>query len=146
MSNPTLLTITETSPDSASTVIGTALYGLQVYDFFSIDAALAGATGGTLDVYLQRRVADDVWHDWAAYTQLADGASAVSYSHFAGPGSSSSIVTVGTGTDSTATPALAAGSFVGGHPGSALRVVMVAGSGTSAGAAVSIRLNCWRGR
>jgi len=147
-----LFTITGTSPASASTaIVGSVVLGLERYDWFTIDAALVGATGGTLDVYLQRRIALDsevtggVWADWLHLTQLASGASAIKYS--LQTGSDKTISTVAFGTDASAgTPVLSAASFVGGHPGQALRCVCVAGASTSAGAAVTIYLNCFEQR
>jgi hypothetical protein len=142
--------ITGTSPASASTaIVGGVVRNLEIYDWFSIDAALVGATGGTLNVYLQRQIANSdevsggVWADWLAFAQLSAGASAVKYS--LQTGSSQNIYTVAHGTDASAgTPVLTAGSFCGGHPGTALRCVCVAGSSTSAGAAVTIYITGWR--
>lgn len=150
MSQRQLFIIDDTSPSSASqTTIGDYCKGLLAYDWFTIDALLVGATGGTLDVYLQRQVAMDsevsggVWVDWLHFTQLASGASAVRYS--VQSGANNTINTVASATDSSAgTPALSAGSFVGGHPGDKVRAVYVSGSGTSAGAAVKIYITGWR--
>lgn len=134
-------TLTGTSPASASTAIGGTVAGLDKYDSFTIDADLIGATGGLLDVYLQREVATNVWRDWLHFPQLTAGASAVRYC--VQPGPNNTIVAVGVGTESTATPALAANTCVGGHPGTKLRVVLVAGASTSAGAAYSIVIRGW---
>lgn len=146
--------ITGTSPAAAGTaIVGNVLTALDRYDWFTIDAALVGATGGTLDVYLQRRVALDsadevtgaIWADWLHFTQLASGATAVKYS--LQTGFDKTISTVAHGTDASAgTPVLAAASFVGGHPGQAIRCVCVAGASTSAGAALAIYLNCLESR
>jgi hypothetical protein len=143
--------ITGTSPAAAGTaIVGVVLAGLERYDWFTIDAALVGATGGTLDVYLQRRVAMDsadevtgaVWADWLHFTQLASGAAAIKYSLQSG--ADKTISAVAHGTDLAAgTPVLSSGSFVGGHPGSAIRCVCVAGASTSAGAAVAIYVNAF---
>jgi hypothetical protein len=131
--------ITGTSPASASTAaVGDVLSGLQQFDELFIDAALVGATGGTLDVYIQRKLKTDVWADWAHFPQLASGAAAVKYSVPNGRGTT--IVVVGGGTDATPAPALAANTFLGGHPGDILRCVCVAGASTSVGAAVAIRI------
>lgn len=147
-----VLTISGTSPASASTaVVGSAIGGLHAYDWFAIDASLVGATGGTLDVYLQRQVALDaevtggVWADWLHFTQLAAGGAAVKYSLQSGI--DKTISTVAWGTDASAgTPVLSAASFVGGHPGQSLRCVAVAGASTSAGAAILIYVNCFSER
>ncbi len=149
MSQRQLFIIDDTSPASASTAIGDPCKGLLGYDWFTIDALLVGATGGTLNVYLQRKVASDaevtggVWVDWLSFAQLSAGAAAVRYSVHSG--SSTTIQTVASGTDASAgTPALTAGTFVGGHPGDQVRAVYVAGASTSAGAAVKIYLTGWR--
>jgi hypothetical protein len=136
------VTITGTSPAAASTaVVGTDAFGLGGYPFVRIDAHLVGATGGTLDVYLQRKVAPNVWIDWCHFAQLAAGASAVKYSILADSGLSTTITTATGGNDAAPGVALAAATFVGGHPGDAIRCVCVAGAGTSAGAVVNIYVN-----
>lgn len=140
-------TISETSPAAASTVVGAALHGLSDFEFFRIDAALQGATGGTLDVYLQRKIKENVWADWLHYTQLAAGGAAVKWTALAGNPTLSTALTstFGIGTDAAPGVALAANTFLGGHPGQSIRAVYVAGGSTSAGAPVLIYLTCWRG-
>jgi len=137
-----LFSLADTSPASASTVAGSIIRGLDQFDWFTIDADLVGATGGTLDVYLQRLIGDPststTWRDWLHFPQLAAGASAIKYT--AGTGPNSGIVVVGTNTS----PALAANTAVAGHPGYALRALYVAGASTSAGAGVAISLTGWR--
>ena len=137
--------ITGTTPSSATTaIVGSNVGGLTAFDWFTIDADLVGATGGTLDVYLQRKVDTNVWADWVHFPQLAAGASAVRYT--IPSGADKTIVPVGVGTDALpGTPALATNTFVGGHPGEALRCVAVAGASTSAGAAITIRITGWYG-
>lgn len=144
MASRQVFTITGTTPASASTaIVGERQGSLLPFDWFTIDASLVGATGGVLDVYLQRQVTTDVWADWLHFTQLTAGAAAVRYS--AVSGYDRQLIAVGVGTDSSpGTPALAAGSFVGGHPGQWLRCVAVAGASTSAGAAITIRITGWR--
>lgn len=127
-------TITDTSPATAITATGDVIGGLKNYDWFTVDAALVGATGGTLDVYLQRLVGA-TWVDWLHFPQLLAAASAIrhvidSKTQEEGP------VTVGSGT----TPALDAGGFSCAHPGDQVRALYVAGVGTSVGAAVSITI------
>lgn len=139
-----VLSITGTSPAEAATaVIGAPLSGLGKYRAFRVDAQLVGATGGTLDVYVQRKIAPNLWADWCHFAQLASGAAAVRYSASAAVVDSTAITTVTSGgTDSTPSLSLAAGNFVAGHPGDTVRVVAVAGAGTSAGAAIAVRLTC----
>lgn len=110
---------------------------LEDVDSIDIVAELIGATGGTLDVYLQAGLADGTWVDVVHFTQLAGGAAAVAYktniSSWAQP-TSSAPVPVGL----NLTPALGANLTVQGHGFDRLRLLMVAGSGTSAGAALKV--------
>lgn len=141
MSRMRLFTLSATSPAIASTVVGPEQAGLSQFDYFMVDADLVGATGGALDVYLQREVAAGVWRDWLHFPQLAAAAGAVSYT--VPVSGEPDVFVVGTGAASTASPALAADAFVGGHPGDKLRLVFVAGASTSAGAAITVRINAW---
>jgi hypothetical protein len=140
------VTLTETSPSSASTAVGTAINGLQDYEFFRIDAALVGATGGVLDVYLQRKIKDNVWADWLHYTQLTAGGAAVKWTCLAGNPTLSTALTstFGIGTDASPGVALAANTFLGGHPGYSIRPVYVAGASTSAGASLTFHVTMWK--
>lgn len=134
-----LFSITGTSPSSATTaVVGLSAIGTEMRNASEIKivAELVGATGGTLDVYLQWTPDGTTWYDYCHFPQLAGAAAAVKYStgsNYPTPG-----ITV-IGKDST--PALAANTCVGGSVGNGLRCVCVAGVGTSAGAAVTI--NIW---
>jgi len=133
-------TIADTSPATASTAAGSIVSGLQHFQTVTIDAALVGATGGTLDVYLQRRVGAD-WVDWVHFTQLSAGAAAVRYVMDTDKTpDTGAAVTVGANT----TPLLAAGEMAGSRPGDTIRALYVAGASTSAGAAVSIKLTGWQ--
>lgn len=141
-----LFTLTSTSPASATTAVGASTAtqaNLQEFDWFDVTAELQGATGGTLDVYLQRKEAADTWKDWVHFPQLAAAAAAVKY-HVPGNGSIAAITVIGGGTDATPGVVLAANTACGGLPGSALRVVFVAGAGTSAGAAQTVRISAHR--
>lgn len=134
--------VAATSPASESVATAGTIRGLEGYDSLHIDADLVGATGGTLSVFLQRKIADDVWVDWARFPDLAAEASATNYSVWATTATTNgSAVAVGYGTDSTpAAPTIAANTFIGGPPGEELRVVFSAGASTSAGAAQTIRI------
>ncbi len=138
--------ITATSPSSASTFVGTdkeTAIELNQFDSITIVATLQGATGGNLDVYLQACVDDTGtnWVDYAHFPQLAGGAAAsTTVWSVSRAAQQLTLTTVGTGTASTATPVLAANSIVGGEFGDRLRLVLVAGAGTSAGAPVVIRI------
>lgn len=135
-----VIDFTATSPSAASTVAQTGINGLARFDAIAIEASLVGATGGTLDVYLQ--VSHDfnptsaigTWVDYVHFAQLSAGAAAVSYR--VDPAITNSITTVGTGT----TPALAAAICAGGFWGDAMRVLFVAGASTSAGASQTIKV------
>lgn len=142
--------ITATSPATATTTIVTAsrFKGLHRYDWVTVDATLQGATGGTLDVYLQRLVTrddttgDEVWADFAHFPQLAAAAAAAHYTFDSQP--SSGISLVGEGDATTAGVAIAVNTVIGGTTGSELRVVFVSGAGTSAGKSQIIRLRGWQ--
>lgn len=125
---------------TAATPVASTPLGLSRFDAISIEATVQGATGGTLDIYLQ--VSHDFnpsdgsgnWFDYIHFAQLAAAASAVNYR--VDPALTNSVTTVG----KNLSPALAAGVCAGGYWGDAMRVVQVAGGGTSAGAAQVITL------
>ena len=140
----------ETSPSapgtvaSSQTVTSAANYlppgvagPVDDYEALDIVAELVGASGGTLDIYVQTNPTDDNanWFDLVHFTQLTNGNAAVKYQ---APISlyNNAIVPVVVGKNLS--PALAAGASINGAFGSRLRLVMVAGSGTSAGAAVKV--------
>lgn len=113
---------------------------LDDYDAIDVVAELVGATGGTLDVYLQTSLDGGLnWFDSIHFTQLASGGAAVVYrtsiTHLAQP-TSAAPVAVG----KNLSPALAAATAVQGGWGNRARLVMVAGSGTSVGAAIKVTI------
>jgi hypothetical protein len=123
--------IAESSPTGSGTTVGSKLHGLTKFDYFMIDADLTNTGSGTLNVYLQRKIdihngasTETIWRDWVAFPQLT-AATATTY-YTITPQPNNGIVAVGTGSDTAATPALAANSMVGGHPGDVLRAVYVA--------------------
>lgn len=130
--------LSSTSPASATTTAGTAVTGLGGYRSMSVYAKLTGATGGTLDVYLQYSPdGGTTWVDYAHFPQISAGASAIyRVWNVSKSAQQTSLATVGTGTS----PALSANSILGGDWGDRLRTVMVAGAGTSAGAAQTLLL------
>lgn len=136
-------TFSITTANSAGTEIATPanLTGLSKFDWVRFEADLVGITGGTLDVYLQREIATNVWADWAHFPQLAAAAAAVNYS--CNPTVTLPIVAIGLGTLAAPGVALAANSCLGGHPGEKVRAVFVSGVGTSAGAAQTIYVTGW---
>lgn len=124
-----------TSPAAAGTAAVTPpIRNLSIYDEVVVDAILLGATGGVLDVYLQRKVDTDLWADVAHFPQLAAGATAKQYT-VSLKNDQGTIAAVGGGTDAAPAPALAANTVVQVLPGGDLRIVFVAGASTSAGAA-----------
>lgn len=138
-------TVAFTSPSSATTeIVATRFRGsmLRSADALVIDAALTGGTGGTLNVYLQRKIDVDTWRDWVAFPQITAGTTKNYTATITGIGAS--IVEVGTGDDATATPALTAGTAVDVVPGGDVRVVCSANVGTSAGGASSVTITPYR--
>jgi hypothetical protein len=132
--------ITDTTPAVASTAPGSSVSGMADYPIIRVDADLVGATGGTLDVYLQRLVAPGYWTDWAHFAQLAAGAGAIRYALIAGHGLPTTLTPVvsNKGSDGTPSVSMTVNTWGGGHPGNTVRAVYVAGASTSAGAAINI--------
>lgn len=143
-------TITGTSPAApGQAALAPLAQRLDEFDQIYVTALLVGATGGTLDVYLQRRVDDagTVWADWIHFPQLAAGAAAVKYAAAALPPPAVTATVIGTtaADGTTGAPALAANTVVGGHPGDCVRCICVAGAATTVGAAVTIHIKGRRG-
>jgi hypothetical protein len=111
---------------------------MQDYEAVDVIAELKGATGGTLDVYLQISPDDGgSWFDVVHWPQLSAGAAAVTYqSPLSNATTTSTPVVVG----KNLSPALAANTVVNGAFTDRMRVVMVAGTSTSAGAPVTVRI------
>jgi hypothetical protein len=140
---------TTTTSTTVAEIIGSPVRGLAKYDWITLDASLAGVPGATLDVYVQRQIANSdqvtggVWADWVHFAQLAPLA-ARGYRTIA-PQSAASIVTVGRGTDaSPGTPALAVNTSIGGHPGDAVRLVAKCGGDTLTGTSLSVAVIGWK--
>ena len=130
--------ITGTTPAAAGTAaLGTPAGMLQNYDALRIVASTRGATGGTVDLYLQTSVDGTLWHDYAHLAQMADGAaSATVVFSVSRHAQQTSITAIGT----DLSPALAANTVLGGDFGNQMRAVAVAGVGTSAGRAQTITI------
>lgn len=142
------ITLTETSPAAASTVVGsTFLGGLAEADYLTMDATLTGATGGTLDIYLQREIGlpgSDVWADWYRFAQLSAGASAAHYT-LSSDAKATTITAIGIGTATAEGDlTLAAGTLTTPIPCGRVRFVFVAGTSTSAGAAQTVRFTLYK--
>lgn len=148
----------ETSPAAAGTVASSQLVSGGIdngipngvcgligdYDGAEIIAELVGATGGTLDVYVQLSPDEGLnWYDIIHYPTLAAGAAAVIYQT---PVSTSTVTTTAVVVGKNLSPKLAPGTVVNGAFTDRLRLVMVAGSGTSAGAPVVVRVCPQRSR
>lgn len=124
-----------TTPATASTVAQTPVTGLGGYNSMTIYASLIGATGGTLDIYIQYSPdGGTTWVDYAHYAQLAAGATALQKVFSATKDASTALTTVGSGTS----PLLAASTIINGDWGDRFRVLTVAGTSTSAGAAIKL--------
>ena len=134
-----VVTVTGTSPASATTAVIGSAEGFSVADFDSmaVECAVQGGTGGTLNIYFQIMPYEGtVWTDYAHLAQLAGGAAAtVVRFTVARDGQALTITTVGT----DLTPALAANTVIGGDFGSRMRIVAKTGGGTSAGTAQTFR-------
>jgi hypothetical protein len=131
-------TVTATSPAAASTVAATEgdFQNLKRFEHFIIDALIQGGTGGTLDIHLQRAVGA-TWVDWFHFTQFAAGAAQIRVTF----DSTTAVATLPTTVGADLTPALAAATLAGSHPGDKVRIVFVAGAGTSAGTAQTISIS-----
>ncbi len=133
-----VFTVTGTSPAAATAgtavVLGSPILGMDKFKDIKVAANLVGATGGTLDVYIQWSPDNGTtWFDYAHFAQLASGASALQACCSSSFGTTVPVV-IGGGT----APALAAGACVGGPFGSALRVICAAGTSTTVGAALTL--------
>lgn len=147
MATYTNITISATSPATATSSVGSAatvkdtsgnpLTGdlLSGFDSMQVTANLLGATGGTLDVYVQVSYdAGATWVDYIHYAQLANGAVASSYvsSHSRAKGQGVAVLPFHT---------LSVGTSVDGEWGTQARLYFTAGAGTSAGAVQTIVLH-----
>jgi hypothetical protein len=115
-----------------------------------IIAILQGATGGTLGVYVQCGMDDGNWFDIVAYPQLTAGNSQVIYKTNISPVALTSSTTpnaaptvIGMGLNPALSQA-SGGSTVQGQGFDRVRLVMVAGSGTTAGAPVKVYVTAQR--
>ena len=136
------ITHTTAGASGGTTIEPETFKALERYEEVQVVAQLRGVSSDTLDVYLQRKVADNVWADWCHFPQIASGAAVKTYS--VTMASNNGAVLVGSGTDASPGQALAANTYVGGHPGDELRIVSVAGASTSASADQDIYLIGYR--
>lgn len=121
-----------TAANSVDTLIGP--FDVGDVDTIRVIAELVGATGGTLDIYIQMQMKGDTdWFDYVHFAQQAAGGAA-NFKTFAVSRASAQTTMVTPGKNGV--PAIAANTVVGGDFGNAWRVVCVAGASTSAGAAL----------
>ena len=141
--------LTGTSPAAPGTSVIATQYGLDQFTELVAHVSLIGATGGTLDVYLQSsvnwqagvtgQVGTPAWYDVAHFTQLPAGATALRYIVSMSRGYPlTATIAVSNPTDGT--PTMAANTLLPNILGNALRLIVVAGSLTTAGALITI--NC----
>jgi len=124
---------------SAAPTLGVAT-PLDDFDSLDVAAEIQGATGGTLDVYVQCSPdGGNNWYDVIHFTQAAAG-SGVKY--YQAPLSLATNTTAPVAVGKNLAPALgsALASVVNGAFTDRLRLVMVAGTGTTAGALVIVRM------
>ncbi len=146
MRKNTLMKATLATPAAPGTALGSmanggAVSGLEMFDMLTFDVKIVGGTGGTTDVYLQKLIADasgtNVWADFVHFTQVTTGATSVQTA--ATQDNQQATPAANWGTDGSAgTPALAANSIAPGYPGSTLRLVAVAGTGTTVAGSVTL--------
>ena len=153
---------TETSPSAPGTVasvnavqnagsyfpVGVA-GPMADYDAVDVIADLKGATNGTLDVYVQISPDDGItWYDIIKFPQMGAGQAA---SFYQAPISNATTTNLPISVGKNVTPALGAGGgvsagvVVNGAFSDRMRLMMVAGAGTSLGAAVVVRIAPQRG-
>jgi hypothetical protein len=144
--NPLVITGTTPNAPAGGTVIGSpAVFQVEAPEALDVNADLVGATGGVLNLYLQTSPdKGTTWYDYAAFAQLANGALATSVRFGLSRTSPSSggLVVVGKGLVAAVGNALTAGTIIGGPFGDRMRLVAIAGAGTSAGAVITVRLTC----
>ncbi len=128
-----------TGSSGAAGVASSSPVDLTQFSSLSVTAALVGAAGGPLDVYLQTSFdGGTTWVDYAHFPQFLAAATAVKYAFSTTMiAQSAAPVVVG----NNLSPALAANTVVGGTWGDRFRLVMVAGALTTAGAAVAVTLS-----
>jgi hypothetical protein len=122
--------------NAASYLVAGVAGPLDDLSSLTIVATLQGATGGVLDVYLEFSADGNMWIPVVHFVQLAAAGALSVQTVTLSPYTPSVITTVGSNT----TPALAAGAVAPGGWGSRMRMLMVAGSGTSAGAVQTVFL------
>ncbi|GAC1576963.1 MAG: hypothetical protein NVS3B7_10080 [Candidatus Elarobacter sp.] len=111
---------------------------MDQFESMSVLAILQGATGGTLDVYLQMNHDGNgtAWTDIAHWPQQSAAAASTTFVW----NTSRWNQAAGAGSTATGDASLAANTFIQGEWGDRLRVKVVAGAGTTAGATATIKI------
>lgn len=130
-------TITATSPANG-TAAATGYVKVDRFGAVRVVGVLQGATGDTLDVYLQASWDNGTtWFDIGHFAQLAAAAAVTTKTvTYAREQQNTTTVAIGSG----ASPALAANTFLGGEFGGLIRAYFVPGASTSAGASQTIHI------
>jgi len=129
------------------------LPGLQEFNKAVGAANLVGATGGTLDVVIQTNYGGSgllgsggsmtgFWKDIARFTQLLAGAAAITYDFVLTRGIGGTLSAPTTPNTVDGTPTLTANTIVPQALGDAIRLIVLPGAGTTAGAALSFSFDC----
>jgi len=131
-----VLDLTTSSGNVSGNTTSTVITGLSKVTAITIIDSLLGATGGTLDVYVQDSPdGGTTWYDYIHYAQIAAAGGAQPIGAY-DPTLNDTRTVIGTGTS----PALAASAFRGGKPFDQMRLLLVAGAGTSAGASQGVKV------
>lgn len=130
-------TITATSPANG-TAAATGYVKVDRFGAVRVVGVLQGATGDTLDVYLQASWDNGTtWFDIGHFAQLAAAAAVTTKTvTYAREQQNTTTVAIGSG----ASPALAANTFLGGEFGGLIRAYFAPGASTSAGASQTIHI------
>lgn len=137
------------SPAAPGTVLGTPgsglIVGLGQSVVCVVDALIQGATGGVLDIYIQSSVdamqdGTGTWYDVIHYTQLAAAGAQVRWVATLSRGFNKIAAAPNAANPVDGTPSLTANTLIPDALGNALRVVLVAGASTSAGANQRIKI------
>ena len=135
--------LTETISAVTGTTIGGVMRNLDRFDAVLVHGTFTGGENATIDITLQRRISNtadgaELWSDWARFAQLASTAAQVSISLSSkGTPTTSTITAVAIDTAGAASPVIAAGDFLGSHPGDALRAVYTVGTGIESGTPIT---------
>lgn len=146
-----LITLTGTSPASASTaIIATSDSGtdLSIFDGIRLWCDFLGGTGGTLDLALEAKVKSNMWWQFFKFTQITAGTT-IRYAMGLAPGvpgPATGALASGTAIGTDTTPGTPSGVQIisNGFLGTQIRLVGAAGSGTSVGATQTIYIQTSR--